>query len=99
MNESTKEKVVYSASEIFALWREYPRRDLEPPYSTAVAILDELAGAPRKLSEVAEALDINQSTVSEYINAMKNAGVPIIVDSISNGSGTGRDNSTYYVQE
>jgi biotin operon repressor len=99
MYEETKAKIRESAQLIWALWQQGLRPDTEPPYSTALKLLDEIDGTPLGLEDLAEALDLHTNTVSEYINALKQGGVPIKVSGArSKGQITGRQEARYWIE-
>ena len=101
MFEATKEQVRGSAQLIYALWKQELRPYIEPPYSTALRLLDAIsAGSPLGLEDIAAALELHQNTVSEYINALIQGGVPIRVSGArSRGQKTGRQESRYFLEK
>ena len=97
MHESTRATIQHSAALIWSLWRQSPRPDLEPPYSTALRLLDELQ-KPATLEALAQSLDLHPSTISEYIAALKLGGIKIQQSGTrTRGQATGRKEVLYFL--
>ena len=99
MNQATRVNLHRSAPLIFSLWEQQPRPELEPPYSTALELLDEISGAPRTIVQLVVALDLHHSTIREYMACLRSGGIAISVGTIrTRYQVTGRPEATYQLQ-
>ena len=75
------------------------RPDIEPPYSTALKLLDAIDDEALGLEDLAAALQLHPNTVSEYINALMQGGIPIkVTGTRSRGQKTGRQEARYRLE-
>lgn len=100
MHTTTRATLRHSAQLIYTLWRQQPRPQLDPPYSTALALLDTLHQQPQTLEQLAETLGLHFSTVSEYINCLSAGGVAIATTGTrTRGQATGRPEGLYFLRD
>jgi len=99
MHETTRANLRHSAQLIYALWRQQPRPELEPPYSTALALLDQLSTGPQTPEQLAAALSLHHNTVREYLSCLSAGGIAIAASSTrTRGQATGRPEALYSLQ-
>lgn len=95
MHQTTHDTLRHSAQLIWALWKHQPRPELEPPYSTALNLLDALEH-PQTLEQLADRLGLHPSTISEYLNCLKAGGIAIATSGTrTRGQATGRQEALY----
>ena len=96
MNQATRLNLHRSAPLILSLWGQQPRPELEPPYSTALDLLDEISARPRTIVQLVVALDLHHSTIREYLNCLRSGGIAISIGAIrTRHQVTGRPEATY----